>query len=302
MSQTLTHDVPRERFLGIGLTGIVVQRGDKALKRPRTYDTTNTTPTRKHELEWLMEVSRRKMKTEIQVYRHLGDNDGIIKVFYQLPIDLHDETLGNELIVMPYMKNGTLQGYLSAKEPDRLLQDRWTRSLAATVAFCHYKHVLIADIGSRNCLLADDLSLKLCDFGESTIVPLDLNMAEVNDNGVSVNTDIAQFGSLVYEISTRINLSDPRQPRFNFVEDEIKDTSQKAYEDSGGESEDESSDEGYEGTEGASDIRCDANKSQWPRIEDLPSTENIRFGTIIQRCWTKGYSAMDQVIRDLSSY
>ena len=301
MSQTLAHNIPGERFLGIGVTGVVVQRGDKALKKPREYDTANATPTRKHELEWLMEVSRRKMRTEMQVYRHLGDHDGIIKVFCELPIDNHDETLGNELIVMPYMKNGTLQEYLSAKEPDHLLQDRWTRTLAATVTFCHNKHVLIADIGSRNCLLADDLSLKLCDFGESTIVPLDLNMTEVNDNGVSVKTDIAQFGSLVYEIFTRINLSDPRRARLNFVEDEVKDTSQGAYDDSGGDSEDESRAEGYEGTEGASDVICNANKSQWPRIEDLPSTENIRFGTIIQRSWTKSYRAMDQVIRDLTN-
>jgi serine/threonine protein kinase len=302
MSQALAHDFPGERFLGIGVTGIVVQRGDKALKKPREYDTTKAAPTRKDELKWLMEVSRMKMRTEIQVYKHLGDHDGIIKVFHQLPIDHDDDVLRNEpVLVMPYMKNGTLQGYLSVKEPDHLLQDRWIRSLASTVAFCHNQHVLLADIGSRNCLLADDLSLKLCDFGESTIIPFDLNMTEVNDNGVSVKTDIAQFGSLVYEISTRINLSDPRQPRLHFVEDEIKNTSQGIYEDSEKESDDES-DGGYQGTEGASDVGCTTNKALWPQVQDLPSTEKIRFGTIIQRSWTKGYGAMDQLITDLGSY
>ena len=302
MSQTLTHDFPGERFLGIGATGIVVQRGDKALKKPREYDTTKATPTRKDELEWMTEVSRRKLRTEIEVYKHLGDHDGIIKVFHQLPIEYGDDVLRNEpVLIMPYMKNGTLQGYLSAKEPDHLLQDRWIRSLATTVAFCHNQHVLLADIGSRNCLLADDLSLKLCDFGESTIVPFNLNMTEVNDNGVSVKTDIAQFGSLVYEISTRINLSDPRQPRLHFVEDEIINTSQGIYEDSEKESDDESNGD-CKCTEGAGDVECTTNKSLWPRVQDLPSTEKIRFGTIIRRSWAKGYSTMDKLITDLGRY
>ena len=71
---------------------------------------------------------------------------------------------------------------------------------------------MVADIGTRNCLLADDSSLKLCDFGESTIIPPHLKMNEANDNGVSVRTDIAQFGSVVYKLSTRASLADPRLP------------------------------------------------------------------------------------------
>ena len=216
----------------------------------------------------------------------VGNHDGTIEVLWEAPADYPKEALGNEFIVMPCMKNGSLQEYLSSNKPSHSLQCRWIQSLAATIAFCHNKHVLLADIASRNYLLDEDLSLKLCDFGESAIIPLDQNMAEVNDNGVFVKTDIAQFGSLVFEISTA------KQPRLNFVEDEIPDTSGDAYEESGRESEsesgeDESGDEGYESTKEDS-IRCVAGKPHWPRIEDLPSTDETRFDSIIEHCWRKG--------------
>jgi len=150
---------------------------------------------------------------------------------------------------------------------------------------CHRKHVLVADIGTRNCLLADDLSLKLCDFGESTIIEPHLNMARVNDNRTSVQTDIAQFGSVVYEISTRTNLSDPRGPRLHFVEDDEDDDIHKDSEDS-------------KDTGGGGNVEY--NAKGWPQAKDLPSTENIRFGAIIHKCWTRGYNSMDEVSRDLA--
>lgn len=37
--------IRQEQFLGIGITGIVVQQGDKALKKVRQYNTTNMIPT-----------------------------------------------------------------------------------------------------------------------------------------------------------------------------------------------------------------------------------------------------------------
>lgn len=126
----------------------------------------------------------------MQVYKHLGDHEDIIEASFNDGVDAT-----TPVIVMPFMKNSDLQQYISRNEPEEHLQIRWMQGLATTLAFCHRKHILAADIGSRNCLLADDLSLKLCDFGESTIIEPHLNMAEVNDNGASVRTNIAQFGS-----------------------------------------------------------------------------------------------------------
>jgi serine/threonine protein kinase len=294
----------QERFLGFGVTGEVVQRGERALKMPRRYDTTNMTQARRHELEWLMEVSCEKIITEMQVYQHLGSYEGIITASYKLPVGTDNDAPIIEkfepVISMPYMKNGTLQEYISKKEPNENLQIMWTRSLAATVAYCHSKNVILADIGSRNCLLADDLSLKLCDFGDSTIIPPDLKMAEVNDNGVSVRTDIAQFGSVVFEIFTRINLSDPRRPRLHFVEDQIQDIN---HSDESEDDEGNAGDGNGRGNARADNTECDDyQKSKWPRIEDLPRTEGIRFGAIIYKCWTRAYQDMNQVLRDLTDY
>ncbi|KAK0111517.1 hypothetical protein ONS95_001871 [Cadophora gregata] len=302
MSQDLTapNDAnPQRRFLGVGITGEVVQSGERALKMPRQYDTKNVTQARRRELEWLMEVSCRKIKTEMQVYEHLGHHEGIIAASYQLPMH-DDEEHYNPVISMPYMKNGTLQEYLSKKEPDEKLQITWIRSLAAAVAFCHDRNVILADIGSRNCLLADDFSLRLCDFGESTIIPPHLDVAAVNDNGASVKTDIAQFGSVVYEISTRINLCDPKQPRIDFVEDEIKITNDD--DESGSDGGDEGPDGYSEGDVIADQTECGGKSPKWPRTEDLPRTEGIRFGSIIFKCWTRAYQHMNQVLRDLDDY
>lgn len=260
------------------MTGIVVQQGDKALKKLRRYTITeDMSATRRDKLEWLIETSRWKIENEMQVYQHLGDHDGIIRASFKDNFDP-----ANPIIVMPFMKNGDLQRYISRNELDEHLQVQWIRSLATTLAFCHRKHVLVADISSRNCLLAKDLSLKLCDFGESSIIQPHLNMTEVNDDGVSIQTDIAQFGSVVYEIMTRINLSDPRRPRLHFVEDNKDD------EESEGKS-----------TVVGGDVKH--NAKGWPQAKELPSTENIRFGAIVQRCWLRDYNNIDEVSEDLST-
>lgn len=67
----------------------------------------------------------------------------------------------------------------------------------------HERRVLVVDIATRNFLLNENLSLLLCDFTESVIVPDDNYMAEfISEDFVSVKFDIARFGSMVYEIAS----------------------------------------------------------------------------------------------------
>ena len=87
-------------------------------------------------------------------------------------------------------------------KPEKSLQLTWIQQMASTIRHVHGQSVIIADIGTRNFLVADDLSIKLCDFTESTIMPLDVNMDEADDSGYSVQTDIGQIGAVMYEVVT----------------------------------------------------------------------------------------------------
>ena len=118
-----------------------------------------------------------------------------------------------------------------------------------------------------------------------------------------MKTDIAQFGSFIYELFTRINLSDPRHFHLEFIKDELKDTS-GYFEDS-----DESSEEDID--EDSGEESCDEAENcgrrieqgpKWPRAQDLPSTDHIPFGAIIRQCWFKGYQNMHEVCDALSQW
>lgn len=60
----------------------------------------------------------------------------------------------------------------------------------------------MADIASRNFVLDSDLSVKFCDFTESTMFPLDTCMETADDEGYSIHTDIGQLGSVMHEVVT----------------------------------------------------------------------------------------------------
>lgn len=161
---------------------------------------------------------------------------------------------------MALWKNGDLADYIQRK-PEKSLQLAWIRQMASTIRYVHSKHVIVADIATRNFLVADDLSIKLCDFTESTIMPLDVNMDEADDSGYSVQTDIGQFGAVIYEVVTG-----------------------KSY--------------SFDLFQGQDD---DAMFPRFPSERDLPTTENTWLGPIIRKCWRRGsYQNMDKLCQDLS--
>ncbi len=106
-----------------------------------------------------------------------------------------------------------------------------------------------------------DVSIKLCDFTESTIIPPGVNMDKADDSGYSVQTDIGQFGAVMYEVVTGNS--------FNF--DLFK-----------------GQDDG-------------ALFPRFPSEECLPSTDHVWLGSIIGKCWRRGsYQNMDELCHDLT--
>lgn len=103
-------------------------------------------------------------------------------------------------------------------------------------------------IFTRNFLLDADLSIKFSDFTESTILPLGTNMQDADDHGYSIYTDIGELGTVMYEVLTG------KPCKFDLFKDQPPRPAIAA----------------------------------WPRREDLPNTENIWLGSIVDSCWTKG--------------
>ncbi|KAL2007737.1 hypothetical protein VTN00DRAFT_7719 [Thermoascus crustaceus] len=101
---------------------------------------------------------------------------------------------------------------------------------------------------SRNFILDSDLSIKFCDFTESSIMPLHVNMETADDNGYPIQTDIGQLGAVMYEIVTG------ERCEFGLFKD----------------------------------LSPEVGRATWPRREALPSTRNIWLGRVIEKCWTEG--------------
>jgi serine/threonine protein kinase len=145
---------------------------------------------------------------------------------------------------------------------------QWVLAITDTLSYVHRQHIVIVDICSRNALLDDDSSVELCDFANSALVPLDAEWRLVEANGATVQMDIFQFGSLVYEMLTRLEY------KYDLFDNEEIDRQRSLH------SNEEKEWEVHAG---------------WARAEDLPKTDNLMFGLEVKRCWTKYYSNMIEV-------
>ena len=151
-------------------------------------------------------------------------------------------------IQMDLMPNGNLREYLTKYHPTRAVQLAWFRDMARTLTYIHDRRVIVADIASRNFLLSADYSIKFSDFTESSVLPLDTYMQTAKDGGYSIYTDIGQLGCVIYEVVTG------QSCEFDLFKGQP----------------------------------AGPATAIWPKRDDLPDTENIWLGTLIERCWTIG--------------
>ena len=237
----------QEQVLGYGGSAVVILQDNLAVKTPLRYFWSSDADVKAN-----VEVIRR----EQDIYRRLQPSQnnrcpGIVNCIGFL----------NEATQLAYMKNGDLRAYLQNNKPSRLLQLSWFRDMARTLAYIHEKRVLVADIATRNFLVDSDLSLKLCDFSESTILPFDVDIDTADDNGYSPRIDIGQLGAVMYEVVTGVKCE------VDLFKDNLP-TDGRAY---------------------------------WPKREYLPSTENVWLGSIIDGCWTGGFRDACSLLRALDA-
>lgn len=220
--------------LGYGRTGVVIRRDDLAIKIPLRHPWSSDTDVQSN-----MEVIAR----EQNVYHR----------FNQSPREHVDRIvpclgLNKNATHLAHMENGNLRDYLAKTQPSRAVQLTWFCQMAQALEQIHDKCVLIADIASRNFLLDSDFSIKICDFSESSLLPIGTAMETADDDGYSIQTDIGQLGAVIYEVTTR------QECDFDLFREGIP----------------------LDG------------RATWPPRDSLPSTDGLWLGPIIERCWVKG--------------
>ncbi|KAJ6088360.1 hypothetical protein N7486_009621 [Penicillium sp. IBT 16267x] len=192
------------------------------------------------------------------------------KVIYEAlpknPYILGCIAITNNGLHFPYMAFGNLRQYLQSHNKDipSELRHRWIKMASSSIALIHSFGIIHADISARNFLVADDLSLKLCDFSGSGFCGQDPLVSEedryhiARDSPRSVKTDIFALGCLAFEITTGLR-----------PYDEIHD------------SDDEEIENRYRST-------------QFPPLDGIPNH------AIIHKCWTCEYSNVSQLLNELN--
>ncbi|RHZ56940.1 hypothetical protein CDV55_103152 [Aspergillus turcosus] len=176
--------IPQEQVLGSGGSAVVLLQNDVAVKTPLRYLWSSDSD---------VQVNIESLRREQAVYRRLqnpGDerSEGIVRCI----------GFSNEATQLAYMVNGDLRTYLAKCRPSHQLQLTWFNEMARTLSYIHDRRVLVADIASRNFLLDSDLSLKICDFSEASLLPLDSDMEAVDDNGYTTQIDIGLLGAVIH--------------------------------------------------------------------------------------------------------
>ncbi|WEW60683.1 hypothetical protein PRK78_006170 [Emydomyces testavorans] len=93
-----------------------------------------------------------------------------------------------------------LRKYLAQNKPFKSLRLKWFCEMTRTLAHIHDQYAIVADIASHNFFLAADLSVKFCDFTDSSVMDLHVDMETAGDDEYSIQTDVGQLGAVIYEV------------------------------------------------------------------------------------------------------
>ncbi|PGH14201.1 hypothetical protein AJ79_03174 [Helicocarpus griseus UAMH5409] len=182
-----------EDHLGNGSDAIVIQRGPHALKVPKIRPTAGLGEAERRTTGCTSKIAREILEREKQVYRRIGKCNGVAEC-----VEIVDEG-----IVLACYKNVDLERYVEReKEVESFVKTAWILSAIAALRHLHHvSKVLVFDIAPRNFMLADDmLALKMIDFGQASIFPLDTDNTTVNDEGLTASVDVFHLGCTIYSI------------------------------------------------------------------------------------------------------
>ncbi|KAI4206668.1 MAG: hypothetical protein LQ346_000960 [Caloplaca aetnensis] len=193
--------------------------------------------------EYINEVNCAMLETEKAVYRRVGRCGGIAECI----------NISKEGILLALYEQGDLERYVEVEaEVDRTRKAEWILSIIKATLHFHNAKILVDDMALRNILIADDLSLRMIDFGQCALFPMDADINAVNDHGLTAQANIFHLGCVIYSIVIW-----------------------KRYE-------------------------CNLFLRGWtrPLPSELPGTDQLFCGHIVQKCWSAEYTCMEQLYRE----
>ncbi|USP80554.1 kinase-like protein [Curvularia clavata] len=179
-------------FMGSGVTGLVelLDSGD-VIKSPWTSPSD-------------ISECMREMEIEAQIYERLGVHPRLVLFKHWDPVE--------HTLTLEYMPNGSLMEYIQQHREEISLSQRqqWVMEAAEGIELLHSHDVIHADVGPHNFLLDSSLSLKISDFGGSSLdgsKPVVVPSARYRLPGscgpnATVKEDLFALGSTIYFIAT----------------------------------------------------------------------------------------------------
>ena len=185
--------VRTEDLIGLGQSGIVLRRGEHALKIPKARDPSHLVQEEQREHEYcLNEIACDILQNEIEVYKRVGRHRGIAECV----------EITQDGILLVYYRRGDAHQYISRNVELNWWKKRdWILSIIETVTHLHKSRVLTSDLALRNLLIADDLSLKMIDFGQCEVLPIESDPATANVDGLTAKVDMFHIGCLIYSVA-----------------------------------------------------------------------------------------------------
>ena len=181
-----------EDVLGLGQSGIVLRKGDYALKIAKVRDTTTLAEEKREDQEYINDIAREILENEYNVYQRVGKHRGVAECIER----------SREGILMVFYEGGNLDDYiLRTKEPSWGEKRDWILSIIETVAYLHESRVLVDDLALRNFVIAKDFSLRMVDLGQCAILPLDSDVTMANVDGLTAKIDIFHLGCLIFSLA-----------------------------------------------------------------------------------------------------
>lgn len=181
-----------EEVLGLGRSGIVLCCGQHALKIAKARDTSNMTQDKREVQEHMNHVAREILQNEKGAYKRVGKHSGIAE---------YVELLQDGILLILYGRDSVDHYIALNKELDWWTKRRWILSLIETLAYLHESRILVNDLALRNLMIADDFSLRMIDFSDCAVLPLDTDPSTANVDGITAKTDIFHLGCLIYSVA-----------------------------------------------------------------------------------------------------
>jgi serine/threonine protein kinase len=177
------------KIIGIGLDGFVVHNEPSiVLKIPKLHGCLLPNGTIEPDPdEWSSDLSiERTIYESLQSVRGVADYLGTLK----------------DGLLLEYYSNGCLEEHMEESFlPAWSQRMDWILQIIDVFAACHARKVLVSDIALRNLLLADDYTIRVIDFANSSSFPLEYSGELRNSNGYCSKVDILHVTNIIYLLS-----------------------------------------------------------------------------------------------------